>query len=181
MTGAMECSTHGVRDAERGLGSKTRNVISNALVQKLKLRSILTASTTKVDHQTSMAYRRYEPTVVATVPLVDADAFRAPSERTAMATSSASPLDNAREKNASRRLPTWFAYPLSIILSPALSALLYSFVPDIMGAPLAAVSRSLNEEWQIGALLAWRLLEITLAWSTGLDRQYTRRLLVVLP
>ncbi|KAI4764681.1 hypothetical protein E4T52_00367 [Aureobasidium sp. EXF-3400] len=116
-----------------------------------------------------MSYRRYDSTVVATAPLVDAETFRAPSERTAMAASSASPLDNAREKHASRRLPTWFAYPLSLILSPALSALLYSFVPDIMGAPLAAVSRSLNEEWQIGALLAWRLLEITLAWSTGLD------------
>ena len=122
-----------------------------------------------------MSYRRYDSTVVATAPLVDAETFRAPSERTAMAASSASPLDNAREKHASRRLPTWFAYPLSIILTPALSALLYSFVPDIMGAPLAAVSRSLNEEWQIGALFAWRLLEITLAWSTGLDRQYTRR------
>jgi hypothetical protein len=119
----------------------------------------------------AMAYRRYDSTVVAAVPVVDADAFRAPSERTAMAASSASPLDHAREKQASRRLPTWFAYPLSIILSPALSALLYSFVPDIMGAPLAAVSRSLNEPWQIGGLLAWRLLEITLAWSAGLDRQ----------
>jgi hypothetical protein len=122
-----------------------------------------------------MSYRRYDSTVVATAPLVDAETFRAPSERTAMAASSASPLDNAREKHASRRLPTWFAYPLSLILSPALSALLYSFVPDIMGAPLAAVSRSLNEEWQIGALLAWRLLEITLAWSAGLDRQYIPR------
>ncbi|KAG9674314.1 hypothetical protein KCU99_g7647, partial [Aureobasidium melanogenum] len=116
-----------------------------------------------------MAYRRYDSTVVATAPLVDADAFRAPSEPTAMAASSASPLDNAREKHTSRRLPTWFAYPLSIILSPALSALLYSFVPDIMGAPLAAVSRSLNEPWQIGGLLAWRLLEITLGWFCRLD------------
>jgi hypothetical protein len=122
-----------------------------------------------------MAYRRYDSTVVAAAPLVDVDAFRAPSERTAMAASSASPLDHAREKHASRRLPTWFAYPLSLILAPALSALLYSFVPEMMGAPLAAVSRSLNDPWHIGALLAWRLLEITLAWSARLDRQYTPR------
>ncbi|THY36374.1 hypothetical protein D6D01_00469 [Aureobasidium pullulans] len=116
-----------------------------------------------------MAYRRYDSTVVATAPLVDADTFRAPSERTSMAASSASPLDIAHEKYASRGLPTWFAYPMSIIMSPALSAGLYSFVPDMMGAPLAAVSRSLNEPWQIGGLLAWRLLEITIGWSFGLD------------
>ncbi|KAI5251775.1 hypothetical protein E4T42_03994 [Aureobasidium subglaciale] len=116
-----------------------------------------------------MAYRRYETSVVATEPLVDADTFREPTERTSMAASSLSPLDNAGDKHGSRGLPTWFAYPLSIVMAPALSALLYSFVPDIMGAPLAAVSRSLNEEWQIGALLTWRLLEITLGWVYGLD------------
>jgi hypothetical protein len=105
-----------------------------------------------------MSYRRYNPTVVATAPLVEADSVLVPSEE----------MGVPQKKG----LTTWIAYPLAILLSPGLSALLYSFVPDIMGAPLAAVSRSLNEPWQIGGLLAWRLVEITLGFVFGLDREW---------
>jgi len=58
---------------------------------------------------------------------------------------------------------------VALVLSLGLSAGLYSFVPDVAGYELATVSRSLNEPWQIGGLLAWKMAEIAIAWSAGLD------------
>ena len=65
-------------------------------------------------------------------------------------------------------------FPLVAILSLGLSASLYSIVPDLAGFELATVSRSLNEPWQIGALLGWRVTELFVAWSFGLDCMYIR-------
>ena len=80
----------------------------------------------------------------------------------------ANKMDSARASQKTR-LPSWFSFPVSLVLSLGLSAGLYSFVPDVAGYELATVSRSLNEPWQIGGLLAWKMAEIAIAWSAGLD------------
>lgn len=121
-----------------------------------------------------MSFRRLDQTttVATTTPLSDGDSLRAPSDRTAIAASSASATSKMTRRD-NEGLPAWLGYPLSIILSLALSAVFYSFVPDVAGVHFATVSRSLNEPWQIGGLVAWKVVEITVAWVAGLDREYS--------
>ena len=54
------------------------------------------------------------------------------------------------------KLPRPIQFPLVVILSLSSSALLYSFAADFTAGELAAVSRSLNEWWEVGALVSWR-------------------------
>lgn len=67
------------------------------------------------------------------------------------------------------RLPSIIRLPLVWVLSLGLSALLYSLVADYAGYELAAVSRDLTEDWEVGALLAWKLVELSGAWFAGYD------------
>jgi hypothetical protein len=54
------------------------------------------------------------------------------------------------------KLPRPIQFPLVVILSLSSSALLYSFAAEYTAGELATVSRSLNEWWQVGALVGWR-------------------------
>jgi len=61
--------------------------------------------------------------------------------------------------NASPRaskLPRPLQFPLVVILSLSSSALLYSFAAEYTAGELAVVSRSLNNWWEVGLLVAWR-------------------------
>ncbi|GAB7353087.1 hypothetical protein MBLNU459_g3631t1 [Dothideomycetes sp. NU459] len=112
-----------------------------------------------------------ESPLLPSIPALDADDLRAPSDRTAVGTSSISATSALSEKMSSRRgrVPSWIGLPAAIVTSLGLSAVAYSFVPDLAGFELAAVSRSLNEPWQIAALLAWKVAELVFAWTAGLD------------
>jgi hypothetical protein len=54
------------------------------------------------------------------------------------------------------KLPRPLQFPLVVILSLSLSALLYSFAAEYTASELSAVSRSLNKWWEVGVLVAWR-------------------------
>jgi len=113
---------------------------------------------------------RKSDVLVKPAPLVGADELR-----TTDAGASSSNLANRMNNTITttgvqkNRLPGWIGFPLAVVISFGLSAGLYSFVPDVAGYELATVSRSLNEPWQIAALLLWKLVELSIAWSSGLD------------
>jgi hypothetical protein len=54
------------------------------------------------------------------------------------------------------KLPRLIQFPLVVILSLSSSALLYSLSAEYTAGELAAVSRSLNEWWEVGALVGWK-------------------------
>jgi hypothetical protein len=54
------------------------------------------------------------------------------------------------------KLPRPIQFPLVVILSLSSSALLYSFTAEYTAGELATISRSLNEWWEVGALVGWR-------------------------
>jgi hypothetical protein len=53
------------------------------------------------------------------------------------------------------KIPPLLRFPLLILLSLTLSSMLYSFTSS-QTADLASVSRSLDQWWQVGALVGWR-------------------------
>jgi len=64
---------------------------------------------------------------------------------------------------------SWLRFPLAVVISLALSAVLHSNVPELAGYELATVSRTVDEPWQVLLLVGWRVFEIGVAWASGLD------------
>jgi hypothetical protein len=54
------------------------------------------------------------------------------------------------------KIPPLLRLPLLVLLSLTFSSMLYSFTSS-QTADLASVSRSLDQWWQIGALVGWRM------------------------
>lgn len=70
---------------------------------------------------------------------------------------------------APSRLPGWVRLPLLVVSSLSISAFAYSALSDITGLELAAVSRDLTQEWQVAAVVAWKLVSLLVTFSSGYD------------
>jgi hypothetical protein len=67
-------------------------------------------------------------------------------------------------------------FPTACVLSLGLSSLLYSVAANVTGPELAAVSRNLTANWHIGAMLAWKVSELSIAWYAGYDCECAREI-----
>ena len=70
---------------------------------------------------------------------------------------------------APSRLPGWVRLPLLVASSLSISAFAYSALSEITGLELAAVSRDLTQEWQVAAIIVWKLISLLVAFSSGYD------------
>lgn len=83
------------------------------------------------------------------------------------------PLTSAPRTYAASRIPSVIRFPLLVILSFALATTLHTLAAGVHGLSLATASRSLQEPWQIGTLLGWKVLELLVAWVAGYDCTYS--------
>lgn len=67
---------------------------------------------------------------------------------------------------APSRLPSFLRLPLVVVSSLTISAFAYSALADLTGLELAAVSRDLTAEWQVAAVVGWKLLSLLIAFSS---------------
>jgi len=67
------------------------------------------------------------------------------------------------------KLPAFLRFPLLVLLSLTISSLLYSFVAGYTEGDLASVSRSLDQWYEVGALVGWRTFELGLGWFSDYD------------
>ena len=63
----------------------------------------------------------------------------------------------------------WVRLPLLVASSLSISAFAYSALSEITGLELAAVSRDLTQEWQVAAIIVWKLISLLVAFSSGYD------------
>jgi hypothetical protein len=56
----------------------------------------------------------------------------------------------------SSKIPPALRFPLVTLLSLVISSLLYSFTASFVANDLASVSRSLDQWWEVGALVGFR-------------------------
>lgn len=70
---------------------------------------------------------------------------------------------------APSRLPSFLRLPLVVVSSLTISAFAYSALADLTGLELAAVSRDLTAEWQVAAVVGWKLVSLLVAFSSGYD------------
>jgi hypothetical protein len=86
-----------------------------------------------------------------------------------LALTNAIPAGTAPAPLPASKLPTAMRFPLLVILSLALTTLGNLFLSGSTGIELASLSRSLNEPWQAGAALGWRIVELAVGWFFGFD------------
>ena len=92
-----------------------------------------------------------------------------------MAPRKASAIGNAIEVSTPPppviRAPPMLRFPLFVVVSLFSSSLLYTLAAEQLqtGEDLSGVSKSLNEWWEVGALLGWRIVELAIGWFGGYD------------
>lgn len=67
------------------------------------------------------------------------------------------------------KIPSPVRFVLVVLSSLILSSLLFTFASEITEGDLAPVSKHLETWWEVGGLIAWRAVELGLAWILGFD------------
>jgi len=93
------------------------------------------------------------------------------TEPTAPSRESANDATTAPQQPPSRltRIPSPVRFVLVVFSSLALSSALFTLASDITAGDLAPVSKHLETWWEVGGLVAWRAVELGLAWIWGFD------------
>lgn len=76
---------------------------------------------------------------------------------------------------APSRLPSLLRLPLVVVSSLAISAFAYSALADLTGLELAAVSRDLTDDWQVAAVVAWKVVSLLIAFFSGYNCKREKR------
>lgn len=71
------------------------------------------------------------------------------------------------------RIPSPARFFLVVLGSLLLSSALFTFSAGLTQGDLGLVSKHLEEWWEVGGLIAWRGVEVALAWLLGFDSECT--------
>lgn len=91
-----------------------------------------------------------------------------------------SKADNVRERDPKRalaaatqirlaRIPSPARFLLVVVGSLIVSSVLFTLTANLTQGELGLVSKHLEEWWEVGGLVAWRAVEVGLAWILGFD------------
>ena len=69
------------------------------------------------------------------------------------------------------RVPSTARFFLVVLGSLVLSSVLFTFTASLTLGDLGFVSKHLEEWWEVGGLVAWRAVEVGLAWILGFDSE----------
>lgn len=83
-----------------------------------------------------------------------------------------------RRKSRWARIPSPVRFVLVVLMSLVLSSALFTATAEVTLGDLGVVSKHLEEWWEVGGLMAWKALELGLAWTLGFDG---KRLLETVP
>lgn len=71
-------------------------------------------------------------------------------------------------------MPSLLRFPLAVILSLSLSALLFSLNSSYTAGDLASVSKHVESWVEVVGVLAWKITELGIYWFSGLDGRFLR-------
>lgn len=72
---------------------------------------------------------------------------------------------------AQTRLSSPARFSLVVLSSLVVSSVLFTLTSSVTVGDLGLVSKHLEEWWEVGGLVAWRAVEVGLAWVFGLDSE----------
>lgn len=121
------------------------------------------------DEQFSSEVKKTAKTAKNTASAV-ANSLAAPSSPVAQTMDSPPPLTPAPPKvKEVSRIPANLRFPLLVVVSFGLSTLFHTLTADLTGIQLATASRAAHSSYEIGALLAWRVVGLFGGWVVGYD------------
>ncbi|KAI2792760.1 hypothetical protein POX_b02803 [Penicillium oxalicum] len=78
-------------------------------------------------------------------------------------------LEKVVPKSGVRRIPSPARFSLVVLGSLVLSSTLFTLTAGFTQGDLGLVSKHLEEWWEVGVLIAWRGVEVAVAWLIGFD------------
>ena len=69
------------------------------------------------------------------------------------------------------RIPSLARFFLVVVGSLLVSSVLFTFTSRLTRGDHGLVSKHLEEWWEVGGLVAWRAVEVGLAWVLGFDSE----------
>lgn len=69
------------------------------------------------------------------------------------------------------RIPSPARFFLVVLGSLVVSSALFTLTASVTVGDLGLVSKHLEEWWEVGGLMAWRAVEVGLAWVWGFDSE----------
>lgn len=69
------------------------------------------------------------------------------------------------------RIPSPARFLLVVLGSLIVSSVLFTLTASVTVGDLGLVSKHLEEWWEVGGLMAWRAVEVGLAWVLGFDSE----------
>lgn len=69
-------------------------------------------------------------------------------------------------------IPSPARFILVVLSSLTLSSVLFTLTSTLTVGDLGPISKHLEEWWEVGGLIAWRAVEVGLAWVLGFDGKY---------
>lgn len=82
------------------------------------------------------------------------------------------PIATIRSVPSRTSLPRILKFPLVVLINFSLTILLNTILVEFTGPQLYPVARDLREDWQIGVVAGWKVLELGLAWFAGFDGMF---------
>jgi hypothetical protein len=82
------------------------------------------------------------------------------------------PVDSAQPPIPASRLPSGVGFALLTLISLSLHTLAFEFAGPVSSYELSGVSRTLNQDWQPAAFLAFKVLELLVGWGLRFDCKY---------
>lgn len=72
-------------------------------------------------------------------------------------------------------IPSLARFILVVLSSLIVSSVLFTFTSTLTVGDLGPISKHLEEWWEVGGLIAWKAVEVGLAWVLGFDGKYQLR------
>lgn len=69
-------------------------------------------------------------------------------------------------------IPSLARFLLVVLSSLIVSSVLFTLTSTLTVGDLGPISKHLEEWWEVGGLIAWRAVEVGLAWVLGFDGKY---------
>lgn len=79
------------------------------------------------------------------------------------------PVATIRQVSSRPTLPKFLKFPLVVLINFSITVLFNTVLVEFTGPQLYPVARDLREDWQIGVVAGWKVLELGLAWFAGFD------------
>lgn len=102
-------------------------------------------------------------------------AVAGPRQSATKAVNGSADLSSSKARSQIEKIPSPARYGLLVLSSLVLSSVLFTVTASVTVGDLSFVSKHLETWWEASGLIAWRAVELGLAWILGFDGKFMKQ------